>query len=116
MEGAYHKVLKARADVPSETYNLFMDILMETVRQQIAESVSKSFSSLSVSDAQKLLAFTDVQQLKSFASSLGWSIGSVNNVESYLFQKDDSSKSKDIPAPILLKRLLHYAKEMERIV
>ncbi len=32
MEGAYNQVFKARKDVPSDTYNYFMDMLMDTVR------------------------------------------------------------------------------------
>lgn len=32
MEGSYHKVRSARADVPAESYTYFMDILMDTVR------------------------------------------------------------------------------------
>lgn len=32
MEGAYNRVWKARKEVPTEEYLLFMDILMETVR------------------------------------------------------------------------------------
>ena len=32
MEGSYNKVLKARSEVPSDSYSLFVDILLGTVR------------------------------------------------------------------------------------
>ena len=41
MEGRYNKVHAGRADVPHEYYTVFMDILMETIREEVASCVEQ---------------------------------------------------------------------------
>ena len=41
MEGSYNKVLLAKGNVPAESYNFFIDILMNTVRNEIASCLEK---------------------------------------------------------------------------
>ena len=43
MEGSYNKVLLAKGNVPAESYNFFIDILMDTVRNEIASCLEKVF-------------------------------------------------------------------------
>ena len=70
MEGSYNKVTKARNDIPSDSYALFMDILMETVREQISDCISKSFTTLPPQETQKLLGFNDVTQFKLYTEQV----------------------------------------------
>jgi 26S proteasome regulatory subunit N12 len=70
MEGAYNKVLRARAEVPSETYTFFMDTLMETVRDEIADCIEKAYGSLSLSEAQKLLGILNSNDVLSYAKEV----------------------------------------------
>jgi 26S proteasome regulatory subunit N12 len=70
MEGAYNKLWNARADVPADTYTFFMDILMDTVRSEIAECSEKAYKSLSVSEAQKSLLFSSPNDLVEFAKKV----------------------------------------------
>ena len=41
MEGSYNKVLSLKGNVPAESYNYFFDILLNTVREEIASCVEK---------------------------------------------------------------------------
>ena len=41
MEGSYNKVLLAKGNVPAESYNFFIDILMDTVRNEIVSCLEK---------------------------------------------------------------------------
>jgi len=115
MEGSYNKVIKHRAEVPSERHAYFMEMLMDTVRNEIAECTIKALHSLSVQDAQKLLGFTNEEELKKYAATKNWQIYDVNGTKSFVFKKDDSNREV-LPAEEIIKRTLHYAKELERIV
>ncbi|KAL3738358.1 hypothetical protein ACJRO7_019826 [Eucalyptus globulus] len=52
MEGAYNRFLSARQTVRHETYVYFMDLLAETVRDEIASCSEKAYDYLSISDAR----------------------------------------------------------------
>ena len=41
MEGSYNKVLSLKGNVPAESYNFFFDILLNTVRDEIASCLEK---------------------------------------------------------------------------
>ena len=45
MEGSYNKDLLAKGKVPAESYNFFIDILMDTVRNEIASCLDKVIKS-----------------------------------------------------------------------
>ena len=49
MEGSYNKVLLAKGNVPAESYNFFIDILMDTVRNEIASCLEKVLGRIDVS-------------------------------------------------------------------
>lgn len=113
MEGSYHKVRSARADVPAESYTFFMDILMDTVRNEIADCSERAFNSLPVSEAIKLLQVGDVKQLQQYAEKeqRDWTIKG----DTVVFGKPEVSKN-EIPSKQLIQETLTYAKELERIV
>jgi len=113
MEGAYNKLWNARADVPADTYTFFMDILMDTVRSEIAECSEKAYKSLSLSEAQKSLLFSSPNDLLEFAKKREWEVSDGK----ILFSYDDKKKAKaEVPSLKLIHQTLAYAKELERIV
>jgi len=111
MEGSYPKVRSARADVPHELYLSFMDILMDTIRDEVADCSERAFHSLPLSEIQKLLQFQDPRELKEFVNKRSWDLnGSV-----VTFHKTETAKT-EIPSMQLIRETLTYAKELERIV
>jgi len=112
MEGAYNKVLKGQADVPSDYYNLFMGMLMDTVRDEIADCSEASFNSISVTEAQRLLALQDANRVREYAEKRNWRVD--NNI--IKFKHEVASDKTDIPTMKLIQQTLHYARELERIV
>jgi len=117
MEGSYNKVIKARSDVPSETYSFFMNILMDTVRNEIAGCMEKAFEFLSLINAQKLLGFSDMSGLIKYSEFRKWNLVTLDGVQQFYFKKQEQDSSKtEIPSALLIKRTLHYAKELEKIV
>jgi len=72
MEGSYNKVLKARETVPSETYMLFAETLLGTVRDEIAESTEEAYLALTVEEAKKLLGLPETPQLEEYAKKVNF--------------------------------------------
>jgi len=111
MEGSYPKVRAARADVPDETYTFFMDILMDTIRDEVADCSERAFHTLPVSETQKLLQLSDAQKFQEYVQERNWDV----NASTITFHKPESSKT-EIPSMQLIREALLYAKELERIV
>jgi len=112
MEGAYNKVLKASNEIPSDYYKFFMGILMETVRDEIADCLTASYNTISLLEAQKILALTSLDLTRQYANKKEWKIE--NNV--IQFKQDTEAEKAEIPTLRLIKQTLHYARELERIV
>ena len=51
MEGSFHKVLLLKGNVPAQNYNFFMDILIVTIRNEIASCVEKAYTRISTPEA-----------------------------------------------------------------
>ncbi|KAK5671411.1 regulatory particle non-ATPase [Batrachochytrium dendrobatidis] len=70
MEGSYNKVWNARANVPAEEYSFFINILMGTIRNEIASCSEKTYNTLPIADATTLLYFQTVEQFFTFAKEV----------------------------------------------
>jgi len=114
MEGAYNKVLHQQ-QVPSDMYQVFMSNLIETVLNEVADCVEKSYDHLNVSDAQKLFGFLDENKMKDFGVSRQWKVKHHNGKNFYDFSKEPE-KTTAIPSLKLIKQNLYFAKEIERII
>merc|ERR1712172_226360 len=55
MGGAYNKVFLIGKNVPADTYLFFVEKLMETIRDEIADCCEKAYGSLPVKDAARIL-------------------------------------------------------------
>lgn len=113
MEGSYNKLRIAREKVPGEEYLVFMDILMETVREEIGDSSEKVYKTLKVSEAQKILFLKNEQETKDFIQKRKWK---VENGEIKFDKKVQVTQSFEESSKQLISKTLLYAKEMERII
>jgi len=116
MEGTYNKVVKAKDLVPTPYYAYFMDLLMGTVRNEIADCIEKAYTNLTVADAQKLLDFSNADQMRNYAKERSWAFTKTNQGEVLSFASKQDEDSKDIPSMKLIKQQLQYARELERII
>jgi len=113
MEGAYNKVIGARKDIPAASYEYFMDLLVLTCRDEIANCCEKAYASLTIKAAQELMSFDSESTVLEYASEREWQVSD----GSICFQQAKTEASaKDIPSLHLIKQALGYAKELERIV
>ncbi|CAL8147544.1 unnamed protein product [Orchesella dallaii] len=111
MEGRYNKIFLAKRLVPAEAYNFFIDILLDTIRDEIATCVEKSYSRLNIEDAAKVLNMNGAQ-LNTYAAKRGWTLG---KDKLYYFSTEQKQDDR-IPSYELAKDAIEYAKELEMIV
>lgn len=113
MEGSYNRVWNARANVPANEYLFFMDILVNTIRNEIASCSEKAYLSLPVSDAATLMYFNNENEFLEFAKERKWNI---NMDERKIYFTSDDKQRSAIPTANIITKILGYAKELERIV
>ena len=90
-----------------------MDMLVDTVREEIAECSEKAYATISTSELQSLLMLTSEQALAEFVEQRGWRIDGGQVV----FAKvEDEQPTQKLPSAQLIQETLSYAKELERIV
>ena len=114
MEGAYNKIAANRGALPDPSYEHFMSMLMDTVRDEIASCAQSAYARLSRDDATRLLGFSSASEFEVYARSREWTIDGNGTV---IFNEEIAQASaKDIPSASLISQTLLYAKELERIV
>eukprot|EP01112_Ceratiomyxa_fruticulosa_P014349 TRINITY_DN4102_c0_g2_i2.p1 TRINITY_DN4102_c0_g2~~TRINITY_DN4102_c0_g2_i2.p1 ORF type:complete len:256 (+),score=59.98 TRINITY_DN4102_c0_g2_i2:204-971(+) len=112
MEGAFKKIWNDRAECAPQ-YVFFMDILINTIRNEIADCFQKAYEFLPKDDARRLLLFSSVDQLEDFAAEREWT----ESKGGYTFQNKANTQTKlEIPSMKLIHETLSYAKELERII
>jgi 26S proteasome regulatory subunit N12 len=112
MEGSYNRVLSAKQTGTYAAEGLyFMDMLVDMVRDEIAECSEKAYKSIAVADLQSMLMLGSEAELSDFATNRGWRIDGTN-----VTFGTDGDKPLALPASQLIHESLAYAKELERIV
>jgi len=113
MVGIYDEVLNVT--VPDPSYQFFVDNLLQTVRDSIADCVEVSYKTMKISDAMTMMKFGTQQELLEYVEECrdDW----ILEENTLCFQPPPSgSKVGDIPSMKLITQNLSYATEMERIV
>ena len=139
MEGSYNKVFLSKGNVPSASYNFFMDILLRTIRDEIASCMEAAYKRILFTEAGNMLYFRTPEELTTFAKEVNtWlnlqSLGSELSFNSlfplffkrkwnlsadnffYFQQKTASEQENVVPAEDLVSLMVDYAKELEIIV
>jgi len=116
MVGSYDEVLKAGLHIPDQSYQFFMDNLLQTVRDSIADCLEVSHKTMGIGDAVKMMKFDSSEELMEYIEEYrdDWIIDEGNNL---CFQPPAGGcKGSDIPSMELIAQNLSYATELERIV
>lgn len=115
MVGLYDEVLDAGKHVPDPSYTFFMDNLLQTVRDAIADCLEVSYKTMSIEDAASMMKFESSDDLLSYITECrdDWIVE--DGV--LCFQPPEvGSKATDIPSMKFMQQSLSYATELERIV
>lgn len=116
MVGSYDEVLNASSHAPHSSYNVFMENLVETVRDAIADCVEVSYNHMKLGDAANMMKFDTVEELLGYVKERreDWIIEENNRIT---FQPSVVvGKAEDVPSLKLIGQSLSYATELERIV
>ena len=116
MVGSYDEVLAAGSRVPHASYSLFMDHLLTTVRDNIADCLEVAYKTMTMDDAVKMMKFGSVEELQAYMEECrdDWI---VEDGDRLCFAPPPTGrKADDIPSKKLIANTLTYAAELERIV
>jgi len=117
MEGSYNKVLAAKRDGVFQNEGMyFMDMLVDTVRDEIAECSEKAYTSIAAAELQGLLMLGSAKELQDFAEGRGWSVEGATVKFAAMDEEGEKSQVSKLPSTQLIQETLSYAKELERIV
>ncbi|PWN95812.1 hypothetical protein FA09DRAFT_287386, partial [Tilletiopsis washingtonensis] len=116
MEGSYSKVWRARDEVPQPEYAVFIEMLMRTIRHEIASCEEKAYDSLPLGDAATLLFFDNMQDVSAFAGERGWQINPSTQTVHFANKLAGAGARDAIPKKETIVSNLQFAKELESIV
>lgn len=111
--GIYDEVLTGK--IPDPSYQVFMDQLLETVRDNIADCIEVSYKTLDLGDAARMMKFSNASELEEYITACrdDWIVeGGILTFEPL----STTATAADIPSMEYITQSLTYASEMERIV
>ncbi|KAH0609433.1 uncharacterized protein H6S33_012919 [Morchella sextelata] len=113
MEGSYDKVWNATksSQMPSEEYALFSQVLVGTIRNEIATCSEKAYASLPVSNAKNLLFLDSDGAVIKFAQEKGWEVR-----DGRVYFPVEESEKEALASGTIIENTIGYAHELEIIV
>uniref|UniRef100_A0A6I8Q434 26S proteasome non-ATPase regulatory subunit 8 n=1 Tax=Xenopus tropicalis TaxID=8364 RepID=A0A6I8Q434_XENTR len=114
MEGSYNKVFLAKGNIPAESYTFFIDILLDTIRDEIADCIEKAYGKILFNEATRILFFNTPKKMTEYAKKRGWVLGPNNNFS--FSSQQQNPEEVTIPSTELAKQVIEYARQLEMIV
>lgn len=130
MEGSYDRVKKMLIYCPSPEYEIYVNMIMDLVRNEIANCLEKAYTSLPLENAVGLLFLSNLNEIIEFSHKKEWLIQ-----DNRIYFPDKASESVDemlvddqagpfkfsgirteTPNLIFVQQILGYAEELEQIV
>lgn len=119
MEGSYDKVWgETKGErVPSEEFGIFSEVLINTIRSEIASCSERAYPSLPISNAKNLLFLDSEGAVIQFAQSRGWL---AKDGRIYFPEQEEEAQAaeKDVMSASgsVIENTLGYARKLETIV
>ncbi|XP_030385025.1 26S proteasome non-ATPase regulatory subunit 8 [Scaptodrosophila lebanonensis] len=114
MEGRYNKILQAKRSMPSAIYASFMDMLVNTARDEIASCMEKSYDKMSPKQAALRLGLKPGgADVAAIANKRSWPLDDQGN---YNFIGLHTKPKEMVSAKEIAGNTLTYAHELEKIV
>ncbi|XP_068257108.1 26S proteasome non-ATPase regulatory subunit 8 [Nyctibius grandis] len=114
MEGSYNKVFLAKGNIPAESYTFFIDILLDTIRDEIAGCIEKAYEQILFAEATRILFFPTAKKMTDYAKKRGWVLAP-NNYYSFS-SRQHKPEEATIPSTELATQVIEYARQLEMIV
>ncbi|KAG8229894.1 hypothetical protein J437_LFUL009758 [Ladona fulva] len=114
IEGSYNKIFLAKGNVPAASYDFFIDILLDTIRDEIAACMEKAYEKISLGEAARMLNLPNINAIKEYAVKRNWVVFQDNYCLFGTGQKDVEDTA--LPSAELAAQTIEYARELEMIV
>ena len=112
MEGSYNILLTTERDgIFAVVGAYFMDMLVDTVRDEIADCSEKAYPSALASEMQRLLMLNSAEEFAEYAAGRGWKVADGRVAFETVAEPRNVMATQQ-----LINDTLTYAKELERIV
>ncbi|KAI7251174.1 hypothetical protein KC352_g12660 [Hortaea werneckii] len=119
MEGSYDKVWgETKGErVPSDEFGVFSEVLINTIRSEIASCSERAYPSLPISNAKNLLFLESEGAVIQFAESRGW-VAKDGRIFFPQQEEENMAAEKDVMASsgLVIENTLGYARKLETIV
>ncbi|CCJ28724.1 unnamed protein product [Pneumocystis jirovecii] len=130
MEGSYDRVQKMLIECPSQEYEIYVNMIMDLVRNEIANCLEKAYPSLPLQNAVGLLFLSNINEIIEFSHKKEWLIENnriyfpdtaSESVDEMLVDDQTNclkfgSIKTDTPCLTFVQQILGYAQELEQIV
>ena len=108
----FFQVLLAKGNVPAENFTFFIDILLCTIRDEIASCLEKAYTTISCNEASRMLNLREAE-LAEYGRGRGW----VVQGGKFVYRGADMDQEVvRVPSYELANLAIGYAREMEQIV
>lgn len=114
MEGSYNKLLNSRKQAPSNEYIPVVEMLEQTVRDEVALCIPESYNQLSISAAQTILMLPSVQQVMEVGRERGWQLSPDKSF--FVFLREEDLSKKRIPFMEMIGNHIDYAADLQKVI
>lgn len=114
MEGSYSKMREEKIAVPDASFNFFVDMLMVTVREEIAACCERAYKKLECGAAQRMLSIGTEEELVGFCKQKGWKVE--DGKIAFKDQDEGGAGMDQVRSEDFITRSLQYARELEQII
>jgi len=114
MEGNYNKLFLAKGNVPAKNYSFFMNILLDTIRDEIADCMETSYTSIAVDECKRMLYFESSSSFKRYVVKRNWNQD--QSSITFLPPKSPEEGAAQLASVELAQQMLGYARELEMII
>ncbi|KAG5496180.1 hypothetical protein JKF63_02481 [Porcisia hertigi] len=114
MEGSYNKLLNSRKKVPSNEYLPVVEMLEQTVRDEVANCIPKSYTQLSIPDAQRILMVDSVAKVREIGEEREWAMSA--DGKHFVFKREEDALKKEIPFKEMIEQHINFVADLQNIV
>lgn len=118
LEGNYNRIYLGRDNAPSPFIRFFVDLLILSIRNEIASCVERSYQMLTVKDAQSILHCDSEQALWDIIKQRKWNVdsdGTIQFDQKHLTEKRIEQLSR-IDHKKYIQQFLEYTRAIEAII
>lgn len=66
----YFQIFLAKDNVPADSYNFFIDILLDTIRGEIAACMEKAYDKVTLNEAARMLHLSSLPAIKEYGEKV----------------------------------------------